>query len=85
MAKVSSVYGFRQDYTEGTHTSHVDENRILQIGMSYWVTAGQDVMIQTGASMIKMHSNETIEISGDKIEINGKTSIKFNSKRIDLN
>jgi type VI secretion system secreted protein VgrG len=85
MAKISSVYGFRQDYTEGTHTSHIDQNKILQVGTSYWVNAGSDIMIQSGESVITMLSDGTIKLHGDKILIEGKTSIKLKSKKIELN
>jgi type VI secretion system secreted protein VgrG len=85
MAKVSSVYGFRQDYTEGTHTSHIDQNKVLQVGVSYWVNAGTDIMIQSGGSIITMLADGTIKILGDKIDIQGKTSIKLKSKKIELN
>ncbi|WP_298362880.1 type VI secretion system Vgr family protein [uncultured Litoreibacter sp.] len=84
-ARISSVYGMRQDYTKGTLTEHVDGNRIAQVGKAVRLQAGTDITFQVGGASIMMSSDGKVRISGSDIEVLGSSSIVMKAPRIDLN
>ena len=93
LGKALSVLGWLQttvlawkNETVGLYsTEEVGYQKISKVGTEYELTAGEKIVLKTGASSLIMQEDGTIELSGTNVKIVGSAHVEICSPVVDIN